>query len=171
MSSRKRICAVILLLAAVVWIMPAGAGAQPRSLVGSAAPRISGTAADGSRVDMPGRGHVTVVAFWNSKYRLSLDALQGIARIYRSYRSRGLVCLGVNDSGESSKSIAAVAGGLGVTYPLIGEGAGSSAAVSYRLQGVPAVFVINPSGLIDSAFGGWDSSVEAEVRARVGSLL
>lgn len=171
MNMRTMMRAAILLLMAIGLAVSAASGAQPKSMVGAPAPRISAMAADGSRVDVPAAGRVTVVAFWNSKYRLSLDALQGIARIYSAYRSGGLVCVGVNDSGEPSKSIAAVASGLGVTYPLVGEGAGASAAASYRLQGVPAVFVINSSGVVDSAFGGWDRSVEAEVKARVAALL
>ncbi len=171
MGSRMRVSVVLLLVMAVYLAASAVGADQPKSLVGSAAPRISGTAIDGSRVDVPAAGRVTVVAFWNSTYRLSLDALQGIARIFAAYGSSGLVCVGINASGESSNSISAVARGLVVTYPLIGGSTGSNAAASYRLQGVPAVFVIDSSGVVDSAFGGWDRSVEAEVKARVAALL
>jgi hypothetical protein len=158
---------MLALLLAVPW----SACSQPASLVGSAAPRISGTAADGVRVDVPVAGQVTVVAFWNSRYRLSLDALSGIERVYREYRSKGLVCVGVNDAGESSSSMNTVRASLGLTFPLVGGAVGPNAAAAYRLQGVPAVFIVDRSGDIDSAYGGWDKSVEAAVKQRVATLL
>lgn len=148
-----------------------GVWAQPNSLVGATAPKIRGSSVDGSRIDAPVSGNVTLIVFWNSRYRLSTDALSGVQRVFDRLRNRGIACLGVNDSGEDQRTVVSVASGLGVSYPLITGSVGSGAAAAYKLRGVPVVFVVNRSGMVTAVFEGWDRSTEGEIERKASTLL
>jgi hypothetical protein len=146
-------------------------GAQPASLVGSQAPRFRGIDLRGSRLEVPASGSPTVVVFWNSRYRVSADALSAMQRLYDMYKKKGLVCAGLNDLGEDASLAKQVASQLGITFPLFTGRDTVGAAASYRVRGVPVVFVIDQTGLVISVEEGFGPGAEARVAGSVVSLL
>lgn len=171
----RRILAVALFaLVAFMAGLALGAGealAQPGSLLGGSAPAVRATSLDGGEVVIPVRGRVMLVVFWNTKYRLSADALGAIQRLHDRYRARGLLCVGINDLGEDARIISQFVSGLGATFLVVGGPAGPSAATAYRVRGVPVVYVINRSGAVPYVKEGWDKRAEEEVSRNIEEAL
>lgn len=137
--------------------------AQPATLVGSKAPEVRVVGVRNESIDVPARGSVTVVVFWNSKYRLSLDALAGVQRVWESYRERGVECVGLNDMEEADRAVRQLVDQMNLGFPVASGRGASSAAAAYKLRGVPAVFVIDRSGVIIHVKEGWDRKTESEI--------
>jgi len=112
-----------------------------------------------------------LVVFWNTKYRLSADALGAIQRLHNRYSARGLLCVGINDLGEDARVVGQFVSGLGAAFPVIGGPAGPSAAAAYRVRGVPVVYVIDRSGTVSYVREGWDKRAEDEVGGKIGEAL
>lgn len=145
--------------------------AQPSILVGSRAPEIKAVGVRNESVQVPARGGITVLVFWNSKYRLSLDALAAMQGIWEAYGARGVVCVGLNDLGEEDRAVEQLAERMNIGFVLVSGRAASSAAVAYRLRGVPAVFVVDRSGVIVYVREGWDKKAESEIREIISKAL
>lgn len=175
MVTHRRVSAAALLaLAALIVGLALGAGeatAQPASLVGGSAPAVRAASLDGGEVVIPARGKAMLVVFWNTKYRLSADALGAIQRLHDRHRARGLLCVGINDLGEDGRAVSQFVSGLGVTFPVVGGPAGPSAAAAYRVRGVPVVYIVDRSGTISYVREGWDKRAEDEVGRQIQALL
>ena len=166
--------AVLLALAALMVGLALGAGealAQPASLLGGSAPAVRAASLDGREVVIPTRGKVMLVVFWNTKYRLSADALSAIQRLQDRRRAGGLLCVGINDLGEDARIVSQFVSGLGVTLPVVGGPAGPSAAAAYRVRGVPVVYVMDRSGTVSYVREGWDKRAEDEMGRQIEALL
>lgn len=145
--------------------------AQPATLVGSKAPELRAVGARNESIQVPARGSVTVVVFWNSKYRLSLDALAGVQRVWEACRKRGVECVGFNDMEEGDRVVKQLVDQMNLGFPLVSGREASSAAVAYKLRGVPAVFVIDRSGVIIHVKEGWDRNTEPELWEIISSIF
>jgi hypothetical protein len=173
-TDRRVSAAALLTLAALMAGLALGAGealAQPASLLGGLAPAVRATSLDGGEVVIPARGKVMLVVFWNTKYRLSADALGAIQRLHDRRRAGGLLCVGINDLGEDARVASQFVSGLGVTFPVVGGPAGPSAAAAYRVRGVPVVYVVDRSGAVSYVREGWDRRAEDEVGRKIEGLL
>jgi peroxiredoxin len=136
----------MLLLAA----LPAGAGS-----VEAAAPRIGSTLLPLTLLDVKGmpiripesvRGKVLVLHFWQigcSSCELEMPAMDGL---YSQYRRRGLEILAVN-VGQKNELVQKFAVELGVSYPLLIDAQGKSAAL-YGATDVPRTYVTDRKGVI-----------------------
>lgn len=60
---------------------------------------------------------------------------------------------------------------MNIGFVLVSGRAASSAAVAYRLRGVPAVFVVDRSGVIVYVREGWDKKAESEIREIISKAL
>lgn len=171
----RRVLAVMLFalaaLLAGLALEPGEALAQPASLVGRPAPLVRATSLDGEDVVVPVRGKVMLVVFWNTKYRLSANALGAVQRVYDRYRGRGLLCVGIDDLGEDERAIGQFAAGVGAAFPMVGRADGRSAAVAYRVRGVPVVYLIDKSGSVFYVKEGWDTNAEEEIGRKLGAAL
>lgn len=171
----KRVSAAALLTLATLMVgLALGAGgalAQPASLLGGSAPTVRAISLDGGEVVIPARGKVMLVVFWNTKYRLSADALGAIQRLQDRHRARGLLCVGIDDLGEDGRAVSQFVSGLGVTFPVVGGPAGPSAATAYRVRGVPVVYIVDRSGTVSYVREGWDKRAEDEVGRRIEASL
>ncbi len=170
---KVRIAALLALACAVVWpaLQLGGALAQPASLVGRPAPAVRAMSLDGQEVAVPASGGVVLVVFWNTKYKLSADALGAVQRLYDRYRGRSLVCIGIDDTGEDDRAIRQFTAAVGVAFPIVGRADGRSAAAAYRVRGVPVVYLIDKSGLVFYVKEGWDARAEEELDRQISAAL
>ena len=146
-------------------------GADPKDLLNKAAPRITGVDWLSGSQTFPVSNRVNLVVFWNSRYKSSVDALDSMQKLYNTYSARGLVVIGLNDSGEAKSVLSMIEGQKGIKFPL-GTGSGATkAAGDYFLKGVPVAFLINKSGNIVHIIEGYTSNFEAELSSRINSLL
>jgi cytochrome c biogenesis protein CcmG/thiol:disulfide interchange protein DsbE len=128
------------LLALLVWKVAHGSGktAEPKNFT---LPRL----------DKPGklelaslRGKVVVLNFWASWCVPCKQEAPALERVWREYRSQGVVVLGV-DSEDFSGDARSFMRKYGITYPVVREG-GRDLYGPYGVTGVPETRVIDRRG-------------------------
>ncbi len=123
-----------------------GGGAEART--GQAAPAITGTALDGSAIDLAAyRGHPVVLNFWASwcvpcreEFPLFKERLETLGA------SDGLVVLGVlyKDQPEPAKQFLDE---FGATWPTVTD-PGDAIAKAYRVVAPPQTYFIDADGIL-----------------------
>ncbi|MDK9720717.1 MAG: TlpA family protein disulfide reductase [Rhodospirillales bacterium] len=103
-------------------------------------------ALDGRIYELPkdGEGQVTVIRFWADWCVYCKTELADIEAVWKDDREKGLLVLAVN-AGQKRDSVAAFAGGLNLTYPVLLDEE-SKIARQYGVTGLPATFVIDRQG-------------------------
>jgi peroxiredoxin len=155
-----------LLLMALPYAAGAAEGA-PR--IGSLLPAAAFQALDGSTVRIPDgiRGKVAILHFWRagcSSCKLEMPAMDGL---YAAYRRRGLEILAVN-VGQKPDIVRAFAKELRVSYPLLTDPEGRSAAL-YGAADVPRTYIVDRAGVVRYRILG--GAAPETVRKLVLSLL
>jgi cytochrome c biogenesis protein CcmG/thiol:disulfide interchange protein DsbE len=92
------------------------------------------------------RGKTVVLNFFASWCHPCKEEAPALERVWRDYRSRGVVVLGI-DTNDASSDARTFVSAHGITYPTVG-GAGYVLAGRYGVPDLPATFVINPRGRI-----------------------
>ena len=141
----------------------------PSPLVGRPAAPFALTAFDGARVDLAAlRGKVVVLNFWASWCNPACyDEAPVLERLWRTYRERGVVVVGVDiqDTDEAGRKFIR---GFGLTFPNARDGSGK-VSVDYGVYGVPETFFVARDGTIRAKHVGALS--DAVVHAKLQPLL
>jgi peroxiredoxin len=134
------------LLTVLVWRLT---HRTPPPKAGAAAPAFSLARLDGSgRVSLASlRGKTVVLNFWASWCDPCKREAPTLERVWREYRGRGVVVLGV-DSGDARSDARRFLAAHGITYPIVVDPDQLVAADSYGVPGLPVTFVIDPAGRI-----------------------
>lgn len=165
--SRRTIAALVTVVvagavAAVLLVVTSGSstGTSARPTVtgsgpahqGDPAPVFTGTALDGSHVDLAAlRGHPVIVNFfatWCTNCRAEMPLLQST---WQRDRGRGLevVAIGFHETGDG----AAFARSLGVTFPTVLDPA-STVGTAYGVTDLPESVFVRADGRVDTVFHG-----------------
>jgi len=117
------------------------------------------------------KGKVVILNFWATWCTPCTVEMPSLERIWRAYRDRGLVVVGVSvDRGAPRALIDPYLKHLDLTFPILVD-PHMETANSWKVPGVPATFVIRPGGEVAGMVIGlreWDSK---EMRALLDSLL
>jgi cytochrome c biogenesis protein CcmG/thiol:disulfide interchange protein DsbE len=136
---RSLMCLVLLL------VMGCDSSAPPMKM-DEPARSFSATSLDGRHYDVPkdSVGRVTVIRFWADWCAFCRTELADIEAVWKDDREKGLLVLAVN-AGQKRESVAAFAGGLNLTYPVLIDEE-SKIARQYGVTGLPATFIIDRQG-------------------------
>ena len=117
------------------------------------------------------KGKLVILNFWATWCTPCTIEMPSLERLWRVYRDRGLVVLGVSvDRGAPRALIDPYLKNLGLTFPILLD-PNMETANSWKVPGIPATFVIRPGGEVTGmviGFREWDSK---EMRALLESLL
>jgi peroxiredoxin len=117
------------------------------------------------------RERLVIVNFWATWCEPCTLEMPTLEALWRQYRERGLVVLAVSvDRGAPRPLIEPYVARLGLSFPILLD-ADLSASRAWRVQGLPATFVVRPGGdAVGMAVGAreWNS---AEMRALLERYL
>ena len=123
--------------------------------IGDTLPSTTFSRLDGAPVRIPEAftGKVIILHFWQigcSSCKLEIPAMDVL---YKKYRGKGLEILAVN-VGQKKETVKSFAGELAVSYPLLLDTEGKSAAF-YGVTDIPRTYVIDRKGVVRyRIFGG-----------------
>jgi peroxiredoxin len=124
--------------------------------VGTAAPPFELPLADGSGdtlslADLDGR--VVVLDFWSTTCPPCLREMEDLKVLWRRMKPRGVTVVGISTGGESPAQIDRFGKARGVDYPLVVDR--GAVAAAYRVSSLPTLYVIDKTGRIAEAHGGY----------------
>jgi peroxiredoxin len=127
-----------------------GAGDGPAPKVGTAAHDFTATTADGKKVSLSSyKGHPVWLTFGASWCAACQAEAPDIQAAYEKAKADGAVVLAVSISEDSATALE-YANRIGLTYPQIAD-PDTRIASAYRVNGIPAHFFIDKSGILRSA--------------------
>lgn len=133
-----------------------------------AAPDFALTTFDGETLRLSDlRGQVVVINIWASWCIPCRDEAPVLERLWREYRDRGVVFLGVAYADTDTEARAFIAE-FGLTYPN-GPDVGTRIYAQYRARGVPETYFVDAAGQLRSVYLG--PIPEAELRRRIEAIL
>ena len=125
----------------------------PPPTVGSPAHDFSATTVDGKKVSLSSyKGHPVWLTFGASWCAACQAEAPDIEAAYQRHLAQGVVVLAISIS-EDSATVLDYGKRIGLTYPQIAD-PGTSIASAYRVNGIPAHFFIDKSGIIRSTKAG-----------------
>jgi len=116
------------------------------------------------------KGKVVLVAFWSIYCHVCQQELPKLESLYKKYRDKDLEIIGVNIDREPAGTIQGSAKERGLSFPILLDGE-KKAMKAYQARALPAVFILDRSGIIvDKKVGIYEwSSPESE--QFIGKLL
>lgn len=138
----------ILFLACLV-LLAACSGDQAAKLnLGDPAPAFQTQRLDGGNVDFPtaAAGRPLVIRFWADWCRYCEAEMKAIEAVYQRHKGKGLEVFAVN-AGQDKAAVAAFAGKLGVTYPVLLD-ENSAIARRYGVVGLPTTYFVDAKGVV-----------------------
>jgi len=183
----------VVLVGALVWFLPARrpgeegghhAGQAPPALDpferagvselkdGQRGPRFALSTLDGRRAALDDYANALVILnFWATWCRPCTDEMPTLEALWRQYRGRGLMVLGVSvDRGAPRALIDPYVEHLALTFPILLD-PDMATATAWGVSGIPATFVVGPGGEVAGVAVGpreWNGDA---MRALVERLL
>lgn len=119
------------------------------------------------------RGKVVIVNFWAEWCPPCKIEIPHLVALYNKYKDKGLMIFGVAVDSKNDEVIGEKAHALGVNYPVInGDNDHARVRRSFPpIRGVPASFVINKQGKINSTYTGFNPKIVEQIEAEIQTLL
>ena len=163
---RAVIVPALSLLIALLWLVPLARALE----VGARLPEIGLIDLNGKRVDLAAlRGKVVVVDFLASWCAPCKQEMPILDRLYKKYRERGLVVIGVSVDQELT-NLRDLLKQVKVTFPVVHDKA-HAVADRYKPARMPSSYVIDRNGVVRHVHGGFRADDAAKIEAEVGALL
>ena len=122
-----------------------GGGAAPK--VGSPAQDFTATTVDGKSVSLSGyKGHPVWLTFGASWCAACKAEAPDIEAAYKKFQAKGVVVLGISIS-EDSATVRDYGQRIGLTFPQVAD-PDTRIASAYRVNGIPAHYFIDASGIL-----------------------
>ena len=126
-----------------------GRGDGPAPEIGSAAHDFTATTVDGKTVSLSSyKGHPVWLTFGASWCAACQAEAPDIEAAYQKFEAQGVIVLAVSIS-EDSSTVLDYGKRIGLTYPQIAD-PDTRIASAYRVNGIPAHFFIDKSGILRS---------------------
>lgn len=123
------------------------AGGMPLR-VGNPPPRAKLSALNGTTVRIPEdfRGKVVILHFWTGGCSSCAEEMPAMEKLYKKYRTKGLVILAVN-VGQNMKIVKNLVKDADITYPVLLD-PDKKMSESYDVIGVPRTYMVDRKGVI-----------------------
>jgi peroxiredoxin len=144
-----RVAALLALVAVAAWKFVDLQGAKGYALrAGEPAPPLRLPALDGRELDLATlRGRVVLVNFWATWCPPCVTELPSLERLHRALAASGLVLVSVS-ADEDESALRRFVAERGITFPVLRDPGGRTAAREYRTTGYPESFVVDGRGVL-----------------------
>jgi thiol-disulfide isomerase/thioredoxin len=147
-----------------------GAGGGDLLPVGNEAPDWTLKDASGNAVTLKGlRGKIVLLDFWATWCVPCRQAMPGVQKLYEKYKGKPVAIFGVNCLERGPADPAGMMTKAGFTYPQLLNA--NEVAAAYRVQGIPAFYLIGPDGKILMASSGYSPDRERQIDALIEKTL
>jgi len=165
-TSTQRLLSVVLALTLAI----AGASVARAVGEGTVAPEIALKDLSGKLVQVADlKGKVVLVDFWASWCGPCREELPVLDGLYKKYRERGLVIIGVGLDRDSDK-LAKFLRAMPLSFPVVHDPAGS-VADKYGPPKMPSSYLIDKRGLIRHVHSGYKASDKAQLEKELAAML
>jgi peroxiredoxin len=162
--------AALALGCALLCLAFAASAAAPYALIGKPAPDLVARDISGRNVRISEhRGEVVVVSFWSGSCNTCRDQLEALDRIARTYKSAGLVVIGVNLD-ENLARAEKFARAQDVQFPLL-VSTPRNTGRDYGVDRLPLVVFVDRAGLLRVAHREFKSRDEETYVRELRTLL
>ncbi len=145
-------------------------GAAAALDVGARLPEIGLRDLNGQAVSAQSlRGKVVLVDFWASWCAPCREELPVLERLYKTYRERGLVVVGVSVDRDAANA-RSFANRLGITFPIVHD-AQHQLAGRFAPPKMPSSYVIDRRGVVRHVHGGYRAGDAAVFEREIKALL
>jgi cytochrome c biogenesis protein CcmG, thiol:disulfide interchange protein DsbE len=165
MDSKKQLGLALALALASLWAIEAKAVGD-----GTVAPEIALKDLSGKPVKLAElKGKVVLVDFWASWCAPCREELPVLDALYKKYKDKGLVIIGVGLDRDADK-LTKFLRGVSLSFPVVHDPAGA-VANKYEPPKMPSSYVIDKRGLIRHVHAGFKASDKALLEKELSALL
>lgn len=157
---------IALTFALVPALLPSAQAQNAPLPAGTAAPLFTSTDLDGKAVDLKAlRGKVVLVDFWATWCPPCVAATPMLQSLHKKFSAKGLTVIGLSVDDDSTKGkVPAFKKSKNLTYLLSANPkANQAAAEKYKVEGIPAIFLIDQKGIVRWSLSGFDSDSEEKL--------
>jgi len=115
------------------------------------------------------KGSVVIVDFWASWCAPCREELPVLEGLYRKYRDKGLVVVGVGQDTDES-NFTKFLRGTTLTFPVVHD-VGSAVAARYEPPKMPSSYIVDRKGLVRYVHAGYKASDKDALEREVKALL
>ncbi len=115
------------------------------------------------------RGKVVLLDFWATWCGPCRMSMPGLQKLHEKYKDKPVAIFGVNCYERGPVDAAGFIKSGGFTYPQLLNG--SEVALAYRVNGIPAYYVIGPDGKVLLAYSGFSADRERQIEVLIEKHL
>lgn len=167
-------CRSVLMAGIIVWIATLTGASGTACGASQSAPDVALKDLQGNEFKLSDyRGKVVIVNFWAEWCPPCKVEIPHLVALYNKYKDQGLMIFGVAIDSKNDEVIGKKAQELGVNYPVInGDNDHARVRRSFPpIRGVPASFIINKQGKINSTYTGFNPQIVEQIEAEIKTLL
>jgi peroxiredoxin len=116
------------------------------------------------------RGRVVLLDFWATWCPPCRMEAPAIEKLWRAYKDKGLVVIGVAVESGGPKQVAKFAADNSLTYRLVADESGEIAK-SYKIGPIPTTYIIDTKGVIRQVHIGFGPGAEKDFEKEIKALL
>ncbi len=137
-------------------------------LIGESAPDFRLESLNGDYVHLANQqGKVVLISFWATWCSPCQKELPHLQNIYNQYRDKGVIVLAI--SIERKETVQYLVESSGYTFPVLF--ADKNTQLAYKVQGIPAIYLIDRNGVIQFHRTGYTRGDESKIEKEVNKQI